>query len=153
MNVKPIEHGSLYCLFADEQRREVDGRDTILGWYPDGTKIGIPSEGPATLPRLIAISIMMVPSDTSHGDIVCELLLNDTVLYTNTLDRAQLEELKAANAQSDPGPLRARAYRMAVQSQNLVINEPGYLRMRMTMGDLVLDSNSLQFVREEPRTA
>lgn len=149
MTIEPIEHSSLYCLFADEIRREADGRDTIVGWYPDNSKIALPPEGGALLSRLMVAAILVIPLAHEPGEMVFELVLNDTVLHTITMPQQQIQELRSADS-GDATALRAKVMRMAVQSQNMLIGEPGNLRARITMGGQVLHSNSLKFVREEP---
>jgi len=144
MTLEPIEHSSLYCLFADEIRREADGRDTILGWYPDNAKIALPTEGAALLPRLMVAAILVIPLAQEPGDMVFELVLNDTVLHSTNVPERQMDEAHLAD---QPAGLRAKILRMAVQSQNMLIGEPGNLRARITMGSQVLYSNSLQFTR------
>ena len=149
MQIKPIEHSSLFCLFADEMRREADGRDTILGWYPDGAKIPMQAEDSTVLPRLLVVAVLMTPWQTASADLEFSLILNDNIIHSNMVPLQHFEE---ANTQASeaPGPLRAGMFRMAIQAQNLVIDQPGYLRVRVVMGELTLHSNSLEFVR--PRT-
>lgn len=147
MQIKPVEHSSLYCLFADELRRELDGRDTVVGWYPDGAKIPMPAEGPAVLARLMTLAIVMTPLQITPQDMTFSLVLNDAVIHTHSVPRQHFEDSLVAANSDDVGPLRAGVFRMAMQAQNLQINEPGRLRVRVVMGDLVLDSNSLHFIR------
>lgn len=148
MQIKPVEHSSLYCLFADEQRREADGRETLLGWYPDGANVAMPAEGPAIMSRLLVVAVLTTPLDVHPEEIELSLMLNGSVVNSNKITREQFEEA-GARGEKEPGPLRARVFRVGVQALNMVIPEPGRIWMHLTMGNLVLDSNSLKFVRPQ----
>ncbi|MFN8955426.1 MAG: hypothetical protein ACK52H_09810 [Burkholderiales bacterium] len=147
MQIKPIESSSLYCVFADEMRPEADGRDNILGWYQDGSKIVMPPEGPLVMDRLLVVAIMMLPLEVKLFDLNFSLRLEGECLHQNAVPQKFFEDA-STGAEKASVHLRARMFRLAVQSSQLVINSPGRLYGRISMGDLLLDSNSLEFVRQ-----
>lgn len=145
MQIRPVEHSSLYCLFAEDQRLEADGKSTVIGWMPDNAVIALPPEGNAVIPKLSVIAILVVPFGTPADELDFSLFLNETLLHSSKMTRSQVEEVTTAQASDDLETPRAGVFRMALSAQNLVISEAGYLRVQVTLGNLKLTSNGLKF--------
>lgn len=145
MQIEPVKHSSLYCLFAEDQRLEADGKSTVIGWMPDNAVFALPPDGKAVIPRLSIIAILVVPLGTPADELEFSLVMNETVLHSSKMTRSQVEEITTAEISDDSAPLRACMFRMALAVQNLVISEAGYLRVQVSLGDIKLTSNGLKF--------
>lgn len=149
MSLQPIEHSSLYCIFAEDHRVEVDGKTTVVGWFDDSASFQLPAEGALVLPRLAAIAVVTLPLNQPLDEMHLSLRLNDTVLASASIPKATMEGMRA-NGMENPGPLRAGIMRMVFQALNMQIGEEGALRVHLEMGPVVMDSNGLKFKKQDP---
>lgn len=143
--MKPLEHRNLQCIYCDDLRNEVDGKTTIVGWYPV-EPVKLPAEGELLLPSLCVVGTLVVPLESKLTDMTIELLQDENVLNSVTVPSNVLHETQQEGLQS-PGPLRAMQLRIVLRLLNLRVPEPGMLRMRITVDDEVLEGNSLRFAR------
>ena len=143
MNIKPLEHSSLYCIFCDDIRNEVDGKTSVVGWYADGTQI-LMGGAPLVLPKFSMIGILTIPSEKRPSEMRVDLLKDDEVLQSISIPYDKLDDGRK-DSQPKPSSLRGLALRLAIQTVNFPIDRPCMLRMRVQFDSIELYSNGLEF--------
>lgn len=143
--MKPLEHLSLHCIFCDDIRAETGGKTTLVGWYA-GEPNRLPEEGALLIPTLGVVGMLAMPLTPKHKSIKMELLQDEHVLQSTDMPEQALQEMQVEEAPTC-APLLGRQVRIVIKINNLKIEEPCVLRMRMTVGEQEVYSNGLRFVR------
>lgn len=143
MNIKPLEHSSLYCIFCDDIRNELDGKTSIVGWYADGAQV-LMGGTPFFLPKFSMVGILTIPNENRPSEMKIDLLKDEEVLQSISIPQDKLDFVRE-ESRSKPSSLRGMAFRLAIQTVNFPIDRPCTLRMRVQFDSTELHSNGLQF--------
>ena len=144
MNIKPLEYSSLYCIFCDDIRNEVDGKTSVIGWFADSTQIKM-SSVPMMLSKFSMIGILTIPNEDQPSEMKIDLLKDEEVFQSISVPHDRLTDAKRESPPNS-SPLRGVALRLAIQTLNLPIERPCTLRMRIRFDSTELYSNGIQFI-------
>jgi hypothetical protein len=145
--MKALEHPSLHCVFCDDIRDEKSGKTSIIGWY--GAKsVELPPEGPLLLASFGIVGLLGIPLELKCISLKMDLLQDDHILQSVTLPEQALSQM-LVDEQSSSDPTSGRQTRIAIMTNNLTIEDPCIVRMRITLNDTEINSNGLRFVRPE----
>lgn len=143
MNIKPLEHSSLYCIFCDDIRNELDGKTSIVGWYADGTQV-LMGGVPLLLPKFSIVGILTIPIEKQPAAMTIDLLKDEEVLQSISIPHDKLDSARDVS-QRKPSSPRTIAFRLAIQTVNFPIDRACTLRMRVQFDSTELYSNGLEF--------
>ena len=80
---------SVFCLYADDVRHEVNGKVSFIGTYLGDLNATAPSL-PSNIARLVVAIFVNIPRDRKFKRLNFEILWDDTVLQGMNFDAGQL---------------------------------------------------------------
>lgn len=143
--MKPLEQSSLQCLYCDDIREEAGGKTTIVGWY-SGKPIDLPAESALLIPTLGIVGMLVLLPERKFKSMKVELLQDKNVLQSLVMPDQVPNEMQVEDATTS-APVLGRQIRIVIKINNLQVENPCILSMRIIMDDEEVYSNGLQFAR------
>jgi len=132
----------LHCIFADDIRQEVSGKQIVVGMYQGGMSVRGPL--PANLPKLQVMALLNIPRTDSVASLKLTVLMNTTVMAEIDVPRQALP-----NRDQTPPDLKGHILQIAIELVPFAVEGSGKLQVHALInGSEILEGNTLHITHE-----
>lgn len=147
-NMPTVNTRSASCFYCDDIRHEVGGKVTLVGVYPDGTRVQCPPQGAVVLPKFCVIGFFRTPVEQPVESMRCELRLDEQVLHGVDVPNKALAAEKSANSDR-----KGFTTQLMMEFGGFVIPRAGILRLVMIVDGQAYECSGLRFIATNVKPA
>lgn len=129
---------SVFCLYADDVRQEVNNKMTYVGTYMGDLIATVPAL-PGQIPRLVAAIFVTIPKERDFQKVTIEMLWNGETQQTVEVKKEQIGNISNTETQDEASVINA-----VMVMEPMVIQGNGRIGVRVTLDDEVVLGNSLK---------
>lgn len=138
----------VFCQYADDIRREVNGKITVVGIYQGA--MFVYGSIPQTLPRLTILVNLMLKEPKEVKSLVFRVLWNEELLQTLDLPAEHLIGLSAEPEPSPFGNRMGRGIQAHIFLQPFDVPNEGVLRVVADLDGEIVRGNGLRIQQAPP---
>ena len=131
---------SVFCLYADDVRHEVNGKVSFIGTYLGDLNATAPSL-PSNIARLVVAIFVNIPRDRKFKRLNFEILWDDTVLQGMNFDAGQLPAGLDDNLAPDAN---GHVINLIAAIEPMQLKGNGSINVKVTVDDDVVMGNKLK---------
>lgn len=136
----------LHCIFADDIRQEISGKQTVVGMYQGGMTVHGPL--PVNLPKFQVMALLRIPNTEPVTSLKLTVLMNTAVIAEIEVPRQALPDRDLALPDQ-----KGYIFQIAIELVPLSIEGSGKLQVHALInGEDTLEGNPLHITHQPDST-